>query len=1014
MKTPEPFSTSEEPLLRDGAHLRQLARRLVADDHLAEDLVQDGLLKSLGRVFRDPIHKERWLQRTVRNSAAESRRHAANAAARERITAREEALPSSEEVALRLEAIDLVLQSLRKLYEPYRSTLTHLFIDERSPREVARLEGVAENVVYKRQQRGLEMMRADLDRRAGGREGWMVPCLALARRPAGSVVETLRSWTRASPLAVAAVAGTLLGIGLIALLREHGSPAADTSDSALSPAAGIVARAETLPADGPQRAPASNAPIEVRVVRADTQQPVPAARIDWSPLPDDEAAEERIREWIAQGRIEEEMRVNQNVMVAEADGSALVPLVREGVLVVASSEGLWGFAIARPGATSLVRVEVYPDKDLEVLVLDKDGRPVEQASVSLSALGYYGEDLVTDLTDAQGQARLRHAGFAEESRKSRSPLLVDLSVGVPLGTWDINREGTPIVFRLAQPVAYANVHLVDADTRAPLSGRTAINAHGAILSAVDGFARVPIPVGQTIRWECDTMRTVKPDPEVGATVPGEHVTVTLTCRPPLERFACSKISGRLLALDESALTDQSISLHYAEESECSGLITFTRTDERGYFELDSKCLELSMGSDLWLADDLGGQLVRLRKDLHLPSLGDTDLGNIVLPTHDTLVQGRVVDSYGTPITGAQIQYLTAQSGEPLGYRRLVTHSLADGWFKLPKDHSEKDPDDVLLVTHPSYGPWRRTLGGQDADLVVNLEQPRRLAGKVLLHPSVSYENVWVEASCIEADLGWIKYHDYRENPPVSSVRSRLDASGAFELEGLGSGEYFFAVTYFGEDAFNYFYLAPPTLFSARFSLENDDPRARALQMIDLSSSVRFQRFDFLDTSGATVWHGELEVDGDDDYSTFIQDGEAYIPVQRGARILVSSKEHYPKTIDAWHEHRVVLDPRPVLNFELAGGLPELDNGFDLCLRVTAMDGSDPVNLDFYPEEPTTCLSPDRAGWLGTYLIQVGNDEEECGPALRAPGAPESTILLSPPDPKLVRLAIGELRARQKE
>jgi len=1014
MKTPEPFSTSEEPLLRDGAHLRQLARRLVADDHLAEDLVQDGLLKSLGRVFRDPIHKERWLQRTVRNSAAESRRHAANAAARERITAREEALPSSEEVALRLEAIDLVLQSLRKLYEPYRSTLTHLFIDERSPREVARLEGVAENVVYKRQQRGLEMMRADLDRRAGGREGWMVPCLALARRPAGSVVETLRSWTRASPLAVAAVAGTLLGIGLIALLREHGSPAADTSDSALSPAAGIVARAETLPADGPQRAPASNAPIEVRVVRADTQQPVPAARIAWSPLPDDPAAEEHIREWIEQGRIEEETRGNQNVMAAEADGSALVPLVREGVLVVASSEGLWGFALASPGATSPVRVEVYPDKDLEVLVLDKDGRAVEEASVSLKALGYYGKDFVTDLTDGHGRARLRHAGFAETSRKSRSPSLVDIHVGVPLGTWDINRDGTPIVIRLDQQVAYANVHLVDADTRAPLSGRTEFDANGFQLSAIDGFARIPIPVGEELRWGCGERRAFE-KPKTIATIPGEHVNVTLASNPPLERFACAQISGRLLNADSEPLAHRAIALHCAETSEYGGIITRADTDDLGSFKLDSKCRNLSMGCDLWLADDQGRPLVRLRKDLHLASQGSTELGEIVLPPHESLASGRVLASDGSPIVGAQVQYLAALDGEDLGYRRLETHTVTNGCFDFPVDFVKRNSAAVLLVTHPGYGPWRRELSTLGGDVVVKLDPARRLTGQVLLDPSVPHENVWVEASCVESDLGWIEYHhEPGREAPVSLVRSRLDASGAFQLEGLGSGEYFFAVTYYGDDAFNYYWLAPPTLFSARFSLESDDPRGRDLQAIDISTRVRFQHYEFFDTSGDAVVHGELEVDGDDNYSTFIQDGAAYLPVQRGARILVSSKGHFPKTIDAWHEQRVVLDPRPVLNFELAGGLPELDNGFDLCLRVTAMDGSDPVNLDFYPEEPTTCLSPDRAGWLGTYLIQVGNDEEECGPALRAPGAPESTILLSPPDPKLVRLAIGELRARQKE
>ncbi len=178
MNTPSLVSEPTQTL-ESARRLRSLAKRLVRDAHAGEDLIQETHARSLGTGPQGKDERERWMRGVLRNTARELSRSAANRSRREQIAARPEALPSTSEVAERLEAIELVSQTLRALDDPYRSTIVRIYLDEKSPREVARADGVSEGTIRWRVHEGMSRMRRDLDRRFDGvTDSW---CLILAR-----------------------------------------------------------------------------------------------------------------------------------------------------------------------------------------------------------------------------------------------------------------------------------------------------------------------------------------------------------------------------------------------------------------------------------------------------------------------------------------------------------------------------------------------------------------------------------------------------------------------------------------------------------------------------------------------------------------------------------------------------------------------------------------------------------------------------------------------------------------
>lgn len=156
-----------EGLLAQATWVQTLARRLVADSHQAEDIVQDAMLAGLRSGPRRESGWRAWLATVVRNLSRFAARQAARRGIREHAAARSEEELSTQEVIERVERQRIVAQAVLELDEPYRETLLLRFYQELAVGEIARRQAVPAKTVDTRLRRGLGRLRQKLESRMG-------------------------------------------------------------------------------------------------------------------------------------------------------------------------------------------------------------------------------------------------------------------------------------------------------------------------------------------------------------------------------------------------------------------------------------------------------------------------------------------------------------------------------------------------------------------------------------------------------------------------------------------------------------------------------------------------------------------------------------------------------------------------------------------------------------------------------------------------------------------------------
>lgn len=203
----------DEILLQHLEWIRRLARRMVADDQTAEDLAQETCVVALEHRPREGARVREWLATVMRNALRQRRRGDARRSAREVRIARPDASgePTAhlvERVALERELVGAVLE----LDEPFRGAILLRFFEDLPPRAIAERLDVPVNTVNSRIVRGLERLRARLDRAHGDRASWALAFVPLLQRPdagalvaGGILVNAKLALTLVSVLAVAAV-----------------------------------------------------------------------------------------------------------------------------------------------------------------------------------------------------------------------------------------------------------------------------------------------------------------------------------------------------------------------------------------------------------------------------------------------------------------------------------------------------------------------------------------------------------------------------------------------------------------------------------------------------------------------------------------------------------------------------------------------------------------------------------------------------------------------------------------
>jgi len=236
--------TNPEILLADleatDAWIRALARRLVRNEDDAEDVAQDAWVRLLSRRpdRRRPVR--RWMTTIIRNLAIGRHRSEVNRRGREKDVARTDEVPSVDDLWNEEQLRRKVANAVFALEEPYRTAVLLRYFRGRSPREIAARLGVSPAAVESRLRRGLDKLRARLDRDFGGRSAWCVALAPLTVPLAGeaSLAGAAAALTGGAIMSAKVKAGlvaVLLVCGMIAFWSVRGTPPVNEEDAARRP-----------------------------------------------------------------------------------------------------------------------------------------------------------------------------------------------------------------------------------------------------------------------------------------------------------------------------------------------------------------------------------------------------------------------------------------------------------------------------------------------------------------------------------------------------------------------------------------------------------------------------------------------------------------------------------------------------------------------------------------------------------------------------------------------------------
>lgn len=328
-----------ETALADVAWLHRLARQLVRDPHLADDLAQDTWLAALRHGLGGVANVRAWLATTLRNAARLGSRQRRREQVRQAISARPEAVDPSCEMAARLQEQRMLLAAVEQLGEPSRTAIMLRYLEGLPPRRIAAQLGVPVATVQTRLKRGLERLRTLLDERHGSRHGWMAVLLPWARRGPSLMTAPwlLGGWLLMHTQWKTGLAAALLlsAVGVFAWTQSEApqavpAQAADNGQQLAAASADVAVQTADAapsrevvptPAGPPAAASATDAAATQRVVRGR------AIRLDGAPL--------------------------AQIAIACRQGSARTTTLADGSFALLASAALSEIEVADPAWTTL-------------------------------------------------------------------------------------------------------------------------------------------------------------------------------------------------------------------------------------------------------------------------------------------------------------------------------------------------------------------------------------------------------------------------------------------------------------------------------------------------------------------------------------------------------------------------------------------------------------------------------------------------------------------------------------
>ncbi len=209
-----PQTTDPLPILAHACWLHGLARRLVEDPALADDLVQETQIAAIAAQPDASRPLRGFLATILRHFRRQHHRSQLRREHREKIAAAADLLASHDDPVERLESHRQVVDAVAALAEPYRSTILLRYFEDLAPSAIASRQRVPVATVKTRLQRGLELLRARLARDCDGSgRTWVSLLLPLARPAIGIPTVALGVLSMKLKYALAVIVVGALGVG---------------------------------------------------------------------------------------------------------------------------------------------------------------------------------------------------------------------------------------------------------------------------------------------------------------------------------------------------------------------------------------------------------------------------------------------------------------------------------------------------------------------------------------------------------------------------------------------------------------------------------------------------------------------------------------------------------------------------------------------------------------------------------------------------------------------------------
>lgn len=396
------------------ARMRALARRLVRDAHLAEDVAQDAWAASV-RGLSVNTTLGAWLAGVTRKLSLKALRSRERRVRRELGSTPPDTPPTTDALVAREAARRAVADAVLGLPEGMRTVIVWRFFDGMSPGAIARRLGEPVETIRTRIKRGLERLRRELDDRHGGDgRAWCAALapLAFAKTSAagiGAVLTGVAAMHVSVKIGLFSAALVAVALTLRPLFRDTDPTEREPEVSASSTPDGGV---NAVVLDDPTREPAavqlagteaSGAPA---LADALGSAPVPTVdltlRARWS---DGAPAAGVGLHFIAD--LTRSRTLIPASYVLRSDGSVVIPDVPYGMALYEFDRGAGG-SLDVDAEHHEFDVEIPRGQDIRGVVVDATGAPVAGADVRTQGLGMQPAGFTLAQSGDDGSFVIRH------------------------------------------------------------------------------------------------------------------------------------------------------------------------------------------------------------------------------------------------------------------------------------------------------------------------------------------------------------------------------------------------------------------------------------------------------------------------------------------------------------------------------------------------------------------------------------------------------------------------------